>query len=130
RARSLPRRRRARVPLGCASPQGSWGRDGSLEPERLPGVPPRTGKDGSRDMTQGGCFVGIDVSKAWLDACLWPQGEVRTFANDRAGLRDLVRWAERLEPEAVAFEASGGYERALIAALGEAGLPARRINPA
>lgn len=81
-------------------------------------------------MTQGGCFVGIDVSKAWLDACLWPQGEARTFTNDRAGLRDLVRWAERLGPEAVAFEASGGYERALIAALGEAGLPARRVNPA
>lgn len=81
-------------------------------------------------MTYAERFVGIDVSKARLDACLWPEGEERAFANDRQGLRDLVRWLRRLQPQAVGFEASGGYERALLAALCEAELPARRVNPA
>ncbi|HMO77036.1 MAG TPA: transposase [Sphingopyxis sp.] len=80
-------------------------------------------------MTGQETFVGIDVSKARLDACLWPDGEVRSFVNDRQGLRDLVRWLRGLKPQAVGFEASGGYERPLLAALCEAGLPARRINP-
>ena len=41
-----------------------------------------------------------------------------------------MRWLRRLAPQAVGFEASGGYERALLAALCEAGLPARCANPA
>ena len=49
-------------------------------------------------MTYAERFVGIDVSKARLDACLWPEGEERAFANDRQGLRDLVRWLRRLQP--------------------------------
>lgn len=80
-------------------------------------------------MAQHDPFVGIDVSKARLDACLWPQGEACAFANDRDGLRELVRWLRRVRPLAVGFEASGGYERALLAALCQAGLPARRVNP-
>ncbi|WP_420847828.1 IS110 family transposase [Novosphingobium kaempferiae] len=81
-------------------------------------------------MTQHDGFVGIDVSKAQLDACLWPDGEARAFANDTQGLRDLLRWLHRLRPQSVGFEASGGYERALLAALCAARLPARRVNPA
>ena len=80
-------------------------------------------------MAQHDQFVGIDVSKARLDACLWPQGEAGAFPNDRDGLRALIRWLRRVRPDAVGFEASGGYERALLAALCEAGLPARRVNP-
>lgn len=80
-------------------------------------------------MTQDDGFVGIDVSKVGLDACLWPEGEVRSFANDPQGLRDLVGWLRRCKPQAVGFEASGGYERALLAALCKADLPARRVNP-
>jgi len=41
-----------------------------------------------------------------------------------------VRWLRDLQPQAVGFEASGGYERALLAALCKADLPARRVNPA
>lgn len=80
-------------------------------------------------MAQHDQFVGIDVSKARLDVCLWPQGESGAFANDRDGLRALIRWLRRVRPQAIGFEASGGYERALLAALCEAGLPARRVNP-
>lgn len=80
-------------------------------------------------MAQHDQFVGIDVSKARLDVCLWPQNEVCAFANDRDGLRALIRWLRRVRPHAVGFEASGGYERALLTALCEADLPARRVNP-
>ena len=41
-------------------------------------------------MTYAERFVGIDVSKARLDACLWPEGEERAFANDRQGLEANV----------------------------------------
>lgn len=81
-------------------------------------------------MTRQGGFVGIDVSKAQLDACLWPEGEAHAFANDREGLRELVRWLRGVKPQAIGFEASGGYERPLLAALCKADLPAHRVNPA
>lgn len=80
-------------------------------------------------MAQNDHYVGIDVSKAQLDACLLPTGEARSFANDAQGLRALLRWLRRLAPQAVGFEATGGYERPLLAALYSAGLSAQRVNP-
>lgn len=83
-------------------------------------------------MAQEGVFVGIDVSKARLDVCVWPNGalggEALEFANDGKGIRALVRHLARLEPAAIGLEASGGYEREALAALCTAGLPAHRLN--
>lgn len=79
-------------------------------------------------MTQGQVFVGIDVSKERLDVCIEPQGEVRGFANDRTGRAALARWLAKREPQAIGLEASGGYERAALHALREAGLPVYRLN--
>ena len=48
--------------------------------------------------TAATCFVGIDVSKATLDACLLtPDGRAReaAFGNDARGLAALVAWADR-----------------------------------
>ena len=73
-------------------------------------------------------FVGIDVSKARLDVCLWPSGEWCEFANDAKGIRALVRHLARLGTAAIGLEASGGYEREALAALCCAGLPAHRLN--
>lgn len=73
-------------------------------------------------------FVGIDVAKARLDVCLWPAGEALEFANDSKGIRALVRHLARVGPEAIGLEASGGYERDVLAALCAAGLPAHRLN--
>lgn len=81
-------------------------------------------------MAQGEVFVGVDVSKDWLDVASWPAGESWRAANDRAGRGELVRRLKRLgEVQGVGFEASGGYERGLLKALLDADLPARRINP-
>jgi transposase len=81
-------------------------------------------------MPQSELFVGVDVSKDWLDVSAWPAGPAERFCNDRAGRARLVRWLGRLEGLAmVGFEASGGYERSLRKSLFDAGLPARRLNP-
>lgn len=80
-------------------------------------------------MTQAGAFVGIDVSKARLDVAIWPVGETFSVSNDREGRSALIRRLRRVSAEAIGLEASGGYERAVLKALLDAGLPARRINP-
>lgn len=38
-------------------------------------------------MTCQAVFVGIDVSRARLDVCLWPDGEALEFASDGKGIR-------------------------------------------
>jgi transposase len=81
-------------------------------------------------MAQGEVFVGVDVSKDWLDVAVWPADQAWRVANDRPGRGDLVRRLKRLGGlQGVGFEASGGYERGLLKALLDADLPARRINP-
>lgn len=80
-------------------------------------------------MTQEEAFVGIDVSKAWLDVAILSTAENWRIANDRKGHRDLIRRLHRLPVAAIGLEASGGYERHALNALVDAGLPARRINP-
>jgi transposase len=80
-------------------------------------------------MAQEEAFVGIDVSKAWLDVATWPAGEALRLANDKEGWRELVRRLLRLRPAAIGLEASGGYERGALHALLDAGLPARQLNP-
>ncbi len=74
-------------------------------------------------------FVGIDVSKARLDVVTWPNGEAFSVPNDREGRAELVRWLKRCSAEAIGLEASGGYERDVLRALLDAGLPGRRVNP-
>lgn len=81
-------------------------------------------------MTQEKVFVGIDVSKERLDVAVWPSGETFQAHNDRDGWRELGRRLRPLRAEAIGLEASGGYERAVLRALLDAGLPARLVNPA
>ena len=72
-------------------------------------------------------FVGIDVSKATLDACLLlPGGRARaaTFPNDPAGHAALIAWADRHAGGAAlhfCLEATGPYSEQPATALAEAG---------
>jgi len=78
-------------------------------------------------------FVGVDVSKAWLDLWLAPMKRFDRISNDAAGWAALIEQVRTLGSAAgivVAFEASGGYESGLRRALLEAGLETRRLNPA
>lgn len=76
-------------------------------------------------------WIGVDVAKDTLDvACASGAGtERRSVANDRAGHSLLI---ENLPPQAearVVVEATGGYERALVTALVEAGYRVAVVNP-
>ena len=72
--------------------------------------------------------IGIDISKAHLDAHAAPAGRTARFSNDAAGLRKLIAW---IGPEAgrIAYEPSGPWHRDLEDALLKAGFPLYAINP-
>jgi transposase len=76
-----------------------------------------------------GCFVGIDVSKAWLDVAGRPRPAPSRVGNDPAGIATLVADLRALAPELVVLEATGGLELPVVAALQVAGLPAAVVNP-
>lgn len=80
-------------------------------------------------MAQERCVVGIDVSKEWLDVASHPRLERARFGNDAAGHAELLAWLSERPVEMVGLEASGGYERSVLAALSTAGRAVRLIDP-
>jgi transposase len=75
------------------------------------------------------CFVGIDVAKAQLDMALRPTGERWAVAHDEAGIAALVARRQALLPTLMVLDATGGYQRAVVAALAAARLPVAVVNP-
>jgi len=73
--------------------------------------------------------IGIDVSKARLEVALGATGELFAVANDARGIAGLSARLVELGPELVVLEPSGGWETALVAELGAAGLPLAVVNP-
>lgn len=73
--------------------------------------------------------VGIDVSKAHLDVAIGREEAVTRFRNDEGGIAELTAALARRNVSRVVLEATGGYQRAVLAALLGAGLPAVAINP-
>jgi len=79
-------------------------------------------------MTTAAEYVGIDVSKRTLDVSCGAASTER-FLNEPEGFRRLIK---QLKSEAIAsiiLEATGGYERALVAELVAAELPVVVVNP-
>ncbi len=74
-------------------------------------------------------FVGIDVSKSWVDVYVRPDGSAFRCTSDSAGLAELVRRVQPLAPQLIVMEASGGYESIVAVSLAEAGLPVAIVNP-
>ena len=74
-------------------------------------------------------FVGVDVAKERLDVVIRPSGEGWSEANAEAGIAALVARLRLLGPALIVCEATGGFERAAIAALAAAGLPVVVANP-
>jgi len=72
--------------------------------------------------------VGVDVSKAFLDAHRLPDGAELRVENNAPGFQSLIDWSEDAEP--VVFEATGPYHRGLETALHEADVPLCKVNPA
>jgi len=76
--------------------------------------------------------VGIDVSKSKLDVVVRRESgdrEAACFANGTEGIEALTDRLQKIEPDRIVVEATGGYERPVAAALGAAGLPVAVVNP-
>lgn len=74
-------------------------------------------------------YVGVDVSKSYLDFASTLSSEVHRQPNTEAGWARLVDKLRGLELEGVVIEATGGYERGLALALARAKLPIAVMNP-
>ena len=74
-------------------------------------------------------FCGVDVSERQLDVHLLPEGAGTSFAHTTAGIGRLVAWLASRERPLLVLEATGGLERALVAALGRAGIATAVVNP-
>jgi transposase len=71
--------------------------------------------------------LGVDVAKDWIDICDLSSGKIRRIETKT---RTLKAFAAKLPRDSlVVFEASGGCERPLMAALEAAGAAYARVNP-
>jgi transposase len=73
-------------------------------------------------------WIGIDVAKAHLDLAVH-EGKHWRRPNDEAGITQVVTDVQEIAPTVVVLEATGGYERAVTAALAAAGIAVAVINP-
>jgi transposase len=80
-------------------------------------------------MTTSEVFIGIDVARDSLEVASRPAGEQWQAANNPAGIAILLERLRTLRPTLIVFEATGGLELPLLAAIGSAGLPVVAVNP-
>jgi transposase len=73
-------------------------------------------------------YAGLDIAKASLQLHL--QGKACDLPNTTAGYAQLIKRLAALPGVQVICEASGGYERACVAALHAAAIPVSVLNPA
>jgi transposase len=74
-------------------------------------------------------FVGIAVAKAQLDRAVRPPGDRWAGTNEETGLAALVAPLQTMAPPLLVREATGGSQRAVVAALAAVGLPVVVVNP-
>jgi transposase len=73
--------------------------------------------------------IGIDVSKRELVIAVDPSGDGWTSETTPAAIAAVVARLRALGPDIIVIEATGGYERDVVAALAAAELPVAVINP-
>ena len=78
---------------------------------------------------KGESFVGIDVSKATLEVCIDPIGQMLHVVYDEEGMRQIVSRLEEVNPTLIVIEATGGLEVRIASELAGKGLPVAVINP-
>jgi transposase len=74
-------------------------------------------------------FGGIEVAQAQLDLALRPTGERWAVPHDEPGITALVTRLQAIAPQLLGLEATGGYPRAVVAALAAAAFPLGVVNP-
>lgn len=80
-------------------------------------------------MQQAVYWVGIDVSKHFLDVYIRPSGEASRHPNTEQGIASLVEYLQALQPELVVLEATGGMEVAVAVALSSVNIGVAIVNP-
>ena len=74
-------------------------------------------------------FVGSDVAKAHRDIALRPTGERWAVPHEDTRLAALVTQRAAAHPTLIVLAATGGFQRAVVAALAAAGRPVVVVNP-
>jgi len=78
--------------------------------------------------TKSETYVGIDVSKDRLDLAVLEEKRIEQYTNTERGIKELVDEMKALKPALIVVEVTGGYERAVVKALFEAGLRVARVS--
>jgi transposase len=79
--------------------------------------------------TSTGIYVGIDVARDKLDLAVLGETRSEQVSNDGEGIASLVERMLEMRPDLIVGEATGGYQRAVVLGLFEAGLPVAVVNP-
>ncbi len=87
------------------------------------------GKTSSQQLTTSQVYVGIDVSKSYLDVYVHPSGIARRVTNDKSGLASLARFLRPHAPETIVLEATGRYHRLCHRHLHDDGFCVAVMNP-
>ncbi len=80
-------------------------------------------------MDQSPRTVGLDVSKSEITVATFPAGASWTSDTTSVAIDQLITRLVELQPDLVVVEATGGYERAVVAAGVAAALPIAIVNP-
>ncbi len=80
-------------------------------------------------MTPEKIWVGIDVSKDYLDGYILPQGTTFQVPNTVAGVQALMEQFQVTPPHLVVVESTGGLERTVVLELQAASIAVAIANP-
>ena len=73
--------------------------------------------------------IGIDVSKDSFDVFVHETAIHKKFEMNKGHIRKAMSWIKKNKPALIVLEATGGYERTLVAELATAKLPVVVSNP-
>ena len=73
--------------------------------------------------------IGIDVAKQYFDLHSLKTGQDQRMENSTDGIRQCVATCNKIRPELIVMEATGGYERPLAGTLQAEGFAVSVVNP-
>jgi len=73
--------------------------------------------------------IGIDVAKQYFDLHILKTGQDQRMENSTDGIRQCVAICNKIRPELIVMEATGGYELALAVTLQAEGFAVAVVNP-
>jgi transposase len=76
-----------------------------------------------------GVWIGVNVSKDFLDVCFGSSGKQKRVSNSRAGIERLIKAVRRFTNPQLIIESTGGYEQGLLMAAWEANVALSHVNP-